>query len=171
MDNKAKGIALGMVALALLATTTGCQRIIDGYRDGIGGFVGGGWGSYLTEAEADGAPAHAELATVGSGQVVGVWSESREAVVALEVLGGDFADVAAGNYAAGSDGMIVMGDLALEITLCDAPTPDEVVCVPLDATSIEISLLEDGARRVSYRAALAEGVAPVVIEGTFVVGR
>jgi len=153
---KKTGFAVGMAAVVLLGLATGC---------------GGGsdrsawtWGC-LTEADAGGAPAAAELATVPSGEIVRVWGETP-AVVSLEVLGGGFTDIAPGVYAAGPDGTIATDDLLVDVSLCETESPD--ACAPIDATSIEITVLEDGARRVAYRATSVEGEE---IEGSFVVGR
>lgn len=170
--SKKMGIAVGMAALALLGLTTGCQ---GDWRRGFGGFApsgGGCEGTYsgcsLIAADSGGAPAYAELATVATGQIVRVWDESPFENVTLEALGGDFTEVAPGAYDAGPDGMIVAGDVTLDVLRCVGETEEEVVCAPIDAAAIEVDVLEDGARRVSYRGTSAEGAA---IDGSFVMGR
>lgn len=161
-NGKKVGIAVGMVALALAGLTTGCRS---------GSFHRSNWTwGCLTEAESAGAPAYAELASVPTGEVVRVWSEGAPGNVTLAVLGGAFGDVAPGAHAAGPDGVIVTEDLAVELLRCEGEAEDDL-CTSVDAASIEVELLGDGARRVTYRGHVEEDGPARPIEGSFVVGR
>lgn len=166
---KKTGVAVGMAALALLGLTTGCRGGASLFSNDA---FRGNWScSGLTAAESSGTPAYAELGTVPTGQIVRVWDERSRDAVALEVLGGDFTDVAPGVYVARADGTIVAEDLVVDVLRCEGEPMEEARCTAIDAATLDVEVLEDGARRIAYRATSIEDHGPVAIDGSFVVGR